>query len=261
MNCKDALELLSASLDGELTPEEETRLQAHLASCPRCRDLREQLGQIHRACGEMEAVPPAGLRENILKNLPDQKAAKAHPWRRWGAMAAAVALVALAAWRLPHTLYQPDRSSGAAQESAVPAPLALGPEAPVMDRARGAVEAAPAAAPESDAGSVVKENAVSDAAKSQADTFPAPAGGQAPVIDLWSLGQFRAVVTVEGSDRSWDYPAQLQDNGEMWYLLPASALDDLPGALGLPETEYTLRTEGDDLDPQGAHILLVAPAP
>ena len=41
MNCEEAMELLSGSIDGENTPEEERRLQAHLAECPACRALLE----------------------------------------------------------------------------------------------------------------------------------------------------------------------------------------------------------------------------
>ncbi len=108
MNCDDVLEWVSASVDGALTPDEAARLQAHLDQCPRCRALQEQLIQIHRACGEMDDPPPADLPARILARLPAQRpAAKTHPWRRWGAMAAALALVTLGAWRLAHPLTRP----------------------------------------------------------------------------------------------------------------------------------------------------------
>lgn len=109
MNCETALDLVSASLDGELTAEEEARLQAHLDQCPRCRALRTELLGIHAACGEMEAPPPAQLKDHILAHLPPQetaKAAKGPVWRRWAALAAALVLVALAAWRLPRSLFE-----------------------------------------------------------------------------------------------------------------------------------------------------------
>lgn len=105
INCETALELLSASLDGALTPDQEALLQAHLDQCPGCRALQAELSGLHTACGEMEVCPPAELKERIMANLPPQRSAKVIYWKRWGAMAAAVALVALAAWRLPHSLY------------------------------------------------------------------------------------------------------------------------------------------------------------
>lgn len=105
MKCESAWELLSASLDGALAPAEEETLQAHLKECPRCRALQAELMGIHTACGELDAALPAGQKERILSALPSQTPSKSRHWQRWGAMAAVLALVAMAAWRLPHYLY------------------------------------------------------------------------------------------------------------------------------------------------------------
>ncbi len=43
MNCEEYEILLSARLDGALTPEETARLEAHLAQCPQCRQLAQEL--------------------------------------------------------------------------------------------------------------------------------------------------------------------------------------------------------------------------
>jgi anti-sigma factor (TIGR02949 family) len=37
MNCNKAMVLMSAALDGELSPKEEEELAQHLAECPECR--------------------------------------------------------------------------------------------------------------------------------------------------------------------------------------------------------------------------------
>lgn len=37
MNCNKAKVLMSAAIDGELTPKEEEELALHLAECPECR--------------------------------------------------------------------------------------------------------------------------------------------------------------------------------------------------------------------------------
>ncbi|NTW53266.1 MAG: zf-HC2 domain-containing protein [Chlorobaculum sp.] len=37
MNCNKALVLMSAAIDGELSPKEEVELAEHLAECPECR--------------------------------------------------------------------------------------------------------------------------------------------------------------------------------------------------------------------------------
>lgn len=38
MNCKKAMVLMSAAIDGELTAREEEELRIHLAECPECRE-------------------------------------------------------------------------------------------------------------------------------------------------------------------------------------------------------------------------------
>ena len=43
ITCKEALELLSAQLDGAITIEEQAVLDAHLASCPECRRIQNEL--------------------------------------------------------------------------------------------------------------------------------------------------------------------------------------------------------------------------
>jgi anti-sigma factor RsiW len=37
MNCSKAMVLMSAAIDGELTPKEEEELAQHLVECPECR--------------------------------------------------------------------------------------------------------------------------------------------------------------------------------------------------------------------------------
>ena len=37
MNCNKAMVLMSAAIDGELSPKEEEELAQHLAECPECR--------------------------------------------------------------------------------------------------------------------------------------------------------------------------------------------------------------------------------
>lgn len=113
MTCETAIELISAKLDGELTADQAAQLDRHLAQCSACRALLEELTAIQAACEELDATPPSALREQILQNLPAQETAlqkgKVIPihWRRWTAMAASFALVALAAWHLPRLAVSP----------------------------------------------------------------------------------------------------------------------------------------------------------
>ena len=52
--CKEYEELLNAELDGEATPEECARLQAHLAECPACRAYARTLRQLREGFPELE---------------------------------------------------------------------------------------------------------------------------------------------------------------------------------------------------------------
>lgn len=119
MDCNAAQLALSARLDGELSPAEEQALQEHLARCPQCRVLQDELSALHTLLNELEppAVPPE-LKAGVMANLPPQekvgrKVVSLH-WKRWGAMAAAAAIViAATVWlRMP----SPDQSNAPVAE-------------------------------------------------------------------------------------------------------------------------------------------------
>ncbi len=63
--CEYYADLISASLDGALTPEEQTALDRHLETCPACRTLLEQLQGLEAELAELEA-PPAALTDRIM---------------------------------------------------------------------------------------------------------------------------------------------------------------------------------------------------
>lgn len=178
MTCETAVELISAKLDGELTAEEMTQLDDHLAQCSTCRALLEELTAIHAACGGLDAAPPPELRDSILQNLPAQetpaagKRGKVVPihWRRWTAMAASFAVVALAAWHLPQLASHPP-------EGVSPSPLVqttgvakdISPDEALPASSAEDIEAAPTLAittsGESDAATADATETVPEAAK------------------------------------------------------------------------------------------------
>ena len=67
-DCDQALEWISAALDGALTPEEQRRLDTHLAACAECRALAKELRQLQR---EMpgEAEVPAGFHQAVMDRI------------------------------------------------------------------------------------------------------------------------------------------------------------------------------------------------
>ena len=80
--CPDKALLIQAEVDGELDAQEAAALVAHVAGCPRCAALREQLGAL---CSELHTLrsserAPARLRARVsaMASRP------ARYWRQWG---------------------------------------------------------------------------------------------------------------------------------------------------------------------------------
>lgn len=84
MECDRYWELLSARLDGALSEAEEQELEAHLASCPDCRALLEELKELREsfdALGEEEA--PEGFAQGVMDRIRASEAPKIIPlWKR-----------------------------------------------------------------------------------------------------------------------------------------------------------------------------------
>ena len=64
-NCEQYWDLISYSLDGALTEEEQRRLDRHLAQCPQCRAMWEQLSGLEPELMELEA-PPADFADRVM---------------------------------------------------------------------------------------------------------------------------------------------------------------------------------------------------
>lgn len=111
--CEEFIPLISARLDGELTPEEEARLEAHLAQCPGCRALAADLAVLEATLSPLAQEVPPGLAQSLASQdwtripqetppaAPAQEAPAVKPPRRrkglWTACAAAaVVLLAVA---------------------------------------------------------------------------------------------------------------------------------------------------------------------
>ena len=97
MNCENALELMNRELDEALTPEESAALQAHLDSCPDCRETRRQLHELDALLQESELEPPAALHDGVMQAIRQEKKQRSRrAWVPAAAIAAAAALVLLA---------------------------------------------------------------------------------------------------------------------------------------------------------------------
>lgn len=116
-SCDEIVELISASLDGELSADEQTALDEHIARCPACSALLDDLRALHMAAADWEEVSaPAGFAEAVMSAIaaeaepekPDNvipfaapRKAKRNYWKKWGLSAAAVAIVVLGAVSAP----------------------------------------------------------------------------------------------------------------------------------------------------------------
>ena len=94
-------QLCSNSVDGTLTDSEKQKLEEHLAECPSCAALKEDLEQMHSMLAVDETEPPAGLHDSIMERLRQEETVRVvapqKPMRRLPAftMVAAAAVVVL----------------------------------------------------------------------------------------------------------------------------------------------------------------------
>ena len=97
MEHEQYIEWMSAALDGEITPAERQALEAHLAVCPECAALWQDLRAQSAALRSLDCEVPEGLKARILTGLPPQEKPRRSPWRRWAAACACLVVVAAAA--------------------------------------------------------------------------------------------------------------------------------------------------------------------
>ncbi len=102
--CENYIDLISAGLDGALSPAEQKELEAHLTECPACRALCDDLTALRAGLTGLPSVqPPADLTERIMEAVTAEKVVplpvkKNLQWRKWMASAAVLAIVIAGAW-------------------------------------------------------------------------------------------------------------------------------------------------------------------
>lgn len=101
MTCDKALDLISARLDGELSPQEESALTAHLQACPACRAINNEMEFLHVALtqtGEVDA--PSALSGNVMQKIKAERLASRRRFVRRISGLAACLVLCLGVWRL-----------------------------------------------------------------------------------------------------------------------------------------------------------------
>lgn len=77
MTCEQALELISAKLDGELSPAEQTALREHLERCPDCRRVETELEQAEAGLCGIQEEPPDTLAPSVMKKIHREREKRA----------------------------------------------------------------------------------------------------------------------------------------------------------------------------------------
>lgn len=94
MSCGKYLDLISARLDGALSPEDEHALTAHLSQCPACRAIAEDMNGLHSALSHVGQVDaPADLSQAVLSKIQSERQQTRHRMvRRLATLAACLVL-------------------------------------------------------------------------------------------------------------------------------------------------------------------------
>lgn len=108
MQCSDAADLVSASIDGELTGERQQAAEVHLASCADCRALADDYRRIGRQLTDGYEPAPHHLADKIIARLAAEEAAtpivRRADWQGWmrrvAVLLLACALSVVAGWHL-----------------------------------------------------------------------------------------------------------------------------------------------------------------
>jgi anti-sigma factor RsiW len=99
--CDKFNELLSAAIDGEITPDEEKELISHMEACNECSSLFESLRVLSNEFSDMLIDPPEALLSGIMEKIKNRgqmdrrKFGKKRFFMMGGRLAAAAAVIVL----------------------------------------------------------------------------------------------------------------------------------------------------------------------
>jgi anti-sigma factor RsiW len=106
MNCRESRQLITASVDGELSQKDAERLALHLRSCPDCSALAEREAAFVRGLRShrSDEAMPAPLKRRLMALVQQREPVLAPPARwswRWAPLLPALAalVLALVLWR------------------------------------------------------------------------------------------------------------------------------------------------------------------
>ena len=122
--CQGQWSLLNDYADGRLTGRRRTAAELHLAACPACRGLLEEIGALRRLMAEQPPLPPDSFWEQCMPPQPAQalsrRSSRPRRWRPALGLALAAAAAGILAFFLRPAMMPPRDTSPAALVSEMP---------------------------------------------------------------------------------------------------------------------------------------------
>ena len=231
--CEEYIVDMNLSIDGLLDPEAEQALQAHLATCPKCRSLYQSYRDIQDAFIEGEVEPPKGLSHSVMTRIHQEKvrhSPKATLKRmRFTLTAAVIALVVVAAGKYIGTPH----GSTAASSTPEFAAAAEAPETAANQEAAFGTAPEVAAPPEAKAGAETTE-----------DTAEYAAENAAPMLEAGYSAMEDAEPTDAPTDSMWIVWNALKQDGYTGTLYFVDTTEQELFRL-LPQAEILALSSGD----------------
>ena len=190
MTCDQAAEQMSGALDGELSPEERQALEDHLAECPECRCLWEELRGLEDLLSDAPLEVPENFHASVMAAVADCPVSHAPTprkrpmWKAWAGLAAVAAIAVLA---VGPSLMPGMGGAGGTSEAALPAVVSNG--AAPSDALDSAVDGRSAdAMPESQETLTDHSAPTEDTDAGQPETQSAPEPSEPPAAVFYNSG-------------------------------------------------------------------------
>ena len=229
--CEDFAALLDLYVDGELSPDDMARVQAHLNECPACRAYADDALAIRAAFPDVEDTPvPDGFTESVMARIQAEavhrataQKQKSRPWlKALASLAACCAIVLLAA---------PMFSGGAKTETPAAAAITAADTAAPTERAMGfayQAEEAPAVECAEEPREELAADKVFDDAQ---DPGIAAAGKTTAYCSEADTGSWLTLTAEEAGSLLADFTPVEETETELRYELTSGELETLLAAL------------------------------
>ena len=230
--CENFAALLDPFVDGELSPDEMARVQAHLDGCPACRAYVDDALAIRASFPDAEDTPvPDGFAESVMARIRAEAASQAEaapqkktsrPWlKALASLAACCAIVLLAAPMFSH--------SSKTEAAPAEAPAAAADTAASTERAMefALTEEAPA-------GESAEESREDLASSKLYDAAPAPSAADSGATAYFTEADPASWLTLtaeEAGSLLADFTPAEETETELRYELTSGELETLLAAL------------------------------